>query len=207
MNSPRKKIFYKNYAFVIYNEVYEPAEDTFLIAESLPLVNCDTVLDMGTGCGLLAVVAADRASHVIAVDVNPYAVNCAQENIKFNRVTEKVDILQGDLFEPLKSGCRFDLILFNVPYLPVVGSEEKSWIEKAWSGGETGRTVIDAFLREVPEYLSENGSLRLVQSTLTDINETIANLRRNGMDAEVIAENESMFEKILLITASFSDNS
>ena len=206
MNSPKKKIFYKKYTFVIYDEVYEPAEDTFLLAENLPSSPGAEVLDVGTGCGILAIIAAEKAEHVIAIDINPYAINCAQRNTKFNGLSSEIEILQGNLFDPLKIGARFDLILFNAPYLPSKKDEEKHWIDKAWSGGETGRTIIDRFIHNVTDYLAEKGQVKLVQSTLSDLDKTLVELRKCGLSAKIIAEKESMFEKIMLIEASFSDS-
>lgn len=206
MNSPRKKIFYKQYVFVIYDEVYEPAEDTFLIAQNLPSSSEVEVLDVGTGCGILAIIAAEKAKHVVAIDVNPYAVKCARKNTKLNRVEYEIEVLQGNLFDPLKIGARFDLILFNAPYLPSEKGEEKSWIDKAWSGGETGRTIIDSFIHKVTDHLTEEGRIQLVQSTLSNIDKTLVQLRKRGLSAKIIAEKKSMFEKIMLIEAAFSDN-
>lgn len=206
MSFPRKKILYKNRVFIIYDEVYEPDEDTFLIAQNLSLADRVEVLDMGTGCGILAIVAAEKARHVVAIDVNPHAVFCAQKNIKLSGLVRVVDVLQGNLFDPLRSGTKFDLILFNAPYLPVERDEDESWMDKAWAGGETGRAVIDAFIHKVTEYLAEDGRIQLVQSTLSNIDKTLVNLRRLGLSAEITAEKESMFEKIMLIEASFSDS-
>jgi release factor glutamine methyltransferase len=205
MNFLRKKILYKNKVFVIYEEVYEPDEDTFLIAQNLALTDGE-VLDMGTGCGILATIAAEKAEHVVAIDVNPYAVDCAQKNVKLNGLVKFVDVLQGNLFDPLRSGIRFDLILFNAPYLPTGRDEDESWIDKAWAGGETGRKIIDAFIHEATEYLAEDGRIQLVQSTLSNLDKTLISLRRIGLTVKVIAEKESMFEKIMLIEASFSDS-
>ncbi len=206
MNSPKKKIFYKKHAFVIFDEVYEPAEDTILMAENLPSSPGAEVLDVGTGCGLLAIVAAEKAEHVIAIDINPYAVNCAQRNTKLNGISSKIEVLRGNLFGPLKIGAKFDLILFNAPYLPSKKNEEKRWIDKAWSGGKTGRTIIDNFIHNVTDYLTEKGHVQLIQSTLSNLDKTLVELRKRGLSAKTIAEKESMFEKIILIEASFSDS-
>ena len=76
------------------------------------------VLDVGTGCGLLGILAARRACNVVAVDLNPYAIRCAKENSALNGVRGKIDFVQTSLFTALNSKASFDLILFNAPYLP-----------------------------------------------------------------------------------------
>jgi release factor glutamine methyltransferase len=54
MSSPSKKVCFRDYVFHVYENVYEPAEDSFLFAENLAVEKGEVVLDMGTGCGILA---------------------------------------------------------------------------------------------------------------------------------------------------------
>jgi methylase of polypeptide subunit release factors len=61
MNSLIRRIFFENYVFDVFETVYEPAEDSFLLAEGLEIKKDNLVLDLGSGCGLLAVLAAQRA--------------------------------------------------------------------------------------------------------------------------------------------------
>ncbi|NIP67594.1 ribosomal RNA small subunit methyltransferase A [Candidatus Bathyarchaeota archaeon] len=184
---------------LVSNDVYTPAEDTFLIAQNLEVGNGDMVLDMGTGCGILAVLAAKRAQRVVAVDVNPHAIECARINAKQNQGLEKMDIRLGDLFTPVKEGERFDVILFNPPYLPSKTSE--TWIEKAWSGGPTGRELIDRFISEASLYLRGGGRIYMIQSSLSNIDETIQRLEKAGFRAYIAAEMKVAFERIVLIKA------
>ncbi len=201
MKSSRKKIFFNDHAFYVSRDVYEPAEDTFLLAENLSIDENDVVLDLGTACGILEILAAKKAKMVVATDLNPHAVNCAKINAKLSRVEDKMDIRLGDLFQPIKQDERFSLILFNAPYLPSSRDEEKTWIERAWAGGPTGRQLIDRFISEAPRYLSENGRILLVQSSLSNINETLQKLTELGLKARIFAEKKVMFETIALIEA------
>lgn len=201
MKSSRKKIFFNDHAFYVSRDVYEPAEDTFLLAENLSIDENDVVLDLGTACGILGILAAKKAKMVVATDLNPHAVNCAKINAKLSRVEDKMDIRLGDLFQPIKQDERFSLILFNAPYLPSSRDEEKTWIERAWAGGPTGRQLIDRFISEAPRYLSENGRILLVQSSLSNINETLQKLTELGLKARIFAEKKVMFETIALIEA------
>jgi len=204
MKSSRKRVFYAKLSFEVLEDVYEPAEDTILIADSLSnaLREGDTVLDVGTGCGILAIIAAKEAKKVVATDINPHAIQCTKLNAEANGVTSKMDVRLGSLFRPIKKAERFDLIMFNAPYLPSALSEKKTWIGRAWSGGPTGRQLIDQFISRAPRYLKKNGRILLVQSSLADIEKTLAKLQKVGFDAKIIAEAKVPFEKIAVIQAS-----
>lgn len=202
MPSPSKKVYFRDYIFHVYENVYEPAEDSFLLAENLALKKDEVVLDMGTGCGILGIIAADKAAKVVMVDINPYAVRCAKENAKLNGVLDKVFFVQGDLFAPINAEEKFDSILFNAPYLPSKPSEDKSWLARAWAGGATGRQVIDRFICEASEYLKENGCILLMQSTLSDVNETLRRFEKNGLKTSIVAKRSlPFFEAIVLVKA------
>jgi len=184
--------------------VYEPAEDSFLFAENLIVNEGEVVLDMGTGCGILGIIAVEKASAIVAMDINPYAVRCAKENARLNNVLGRMVFIQGDLFRSLKPKEKFDIILFNAPYLPSSKVHRESWLERAWSGGSSGRHVIDRFIREVPIYLRKNGRVLLLQSTLCNADKTIQKFRESGMNATVIAERDlPFFESLILFEAKF----
>jgi release factor glutamine methyltransferase len=204
MRSSRKQIFYNDLIFRIFEDVYEPAEDTFLLADCLgQIVNeGDSLLDVGTGCGILAIIAARKAKKVVATDVNPHAIKCVRLNAKNNGGGRKIEVRQGDLFQPIRKTETFDVVLFNAPYLPSSHLEQNTWIERSWAGGPTGRQLIDRFITEAPHYLKRNGRIFLVQSSLTNIDETLRNFRKAGFQAQIIARKKVSFETIVVIQAS-----
>ncbi len=200
MTSSAKRVYFGDYVFVVDENVYEPAEDSFLFAENLEVDAGERVLDMGTGCGILGVLAAKKAQEVIAVDVNPYAVRCAKANAGFNNVRGKLTFVQGDLFTWLSENATFDVILFNAPYLPADERESDSWINRAWAGGVRGRQIIDRFISDVPKHLARWGRVLLMQSTLADVDETLRRFARCHLNAKVVAEcSLPFFETVVLI--------
>jgi release factor glutamine methyltransferase len=196
-----KKVYFKDHIFLVDEHVYEPAEDTFLLAERLTVTEDDTVLEVGTGCGILAVLAAEKAKRVVAVDINPYAIECAAKNAETNGLKGRIEFRRGDLFQPIKPDERFSLILFNSPYLPSEPDEKKSWIGKAWAGGSDGRQVIDRFVMDSPNFLADGGRIQLVQSTLSNVDRTIQMFNEKNLQATVAAQVKVAFESIVLVEA------
>jgi release factor glutamine methyltransferase len=196
-----RRVLFKDCSFIVTENVYVPAEDTFLLADNLCPQKTDSVVDMGTGCGTLGIVAAKKAAEVFAVDVNPYAVHCARENAVLNGVADKMFFVRGDLFSAISTGRKFSLILFNAPYLPVA-NEDGSWFGSAWSGGVSGRELTDRFIAEASGHLKPRGKVMLMQSSLSGIEETMRSFSAKGFSASVVASrNLPFFETIVLISA------
>lgn len=202
MPSVAKRVNFDDLKFNVYENVYEPSEDTFLFAENLDVKTGDKVIDVGTGCGILGILAARKASTVIAVDVNPYAIRCAKENAILNRIENKISFIQTDLLLTFKNDSKFDLILFNAPYLPSEEEEMDSLIGRSWAGGKTGRQVIDRFIPNSPKHLNPNGRILLFQSSLTDIEATFRRFEECHLKPKIKAERAlPFFETIVLIEA------
>jgi len=201
MSSMNKKVFFEDYTFLVDARVYEPAEDSFLFAENLPTEEARKVIDVGAGCGFLGIIAARRANEVFAVDVNPYAVHCAKQNARLNRLTSRMVFIRGDLFGPFMSSAKFDLIMFNAPYLPME-NEDGSWLEHSWVGGNNGREILDRFVSDAPGHLGQNGQIILMQSSLSNVEETLRKFETEGLTANIVAsQNLPFFERIVLISA------
>jgi hypothetical protein len=107
-------------------------------------------LEIGTGCGALALVAARHAGHVVATDTNPRALNLAAFNAAINGITN-VEWRLGSLFEAV-AGERFDLIFCNPPY---VISPDSQFIFR--DGGRRGDALCEEIVRRAPEYLTAGG--------------------------------------------------
>lgn len=201
MPSTSKKVLFEDFTFLVNQNVYEPAEDSFLFAENLSGKKSCKVIDVGTGCGILGIIAAKWAEEVFAVDINPYAVRCTKQNANSNDVIDKMVFVRGDLLSCIDRNVKFDLILFNAPYLPSEKADG-SWLEYSWAGGKGGREVIDRFIDETPEYLASKGQILLMQSSLSDVDKTIRRYLNKGMSARVVASRSvPFFETIVLISA------
>jgi release factor glutamine methyltransferase len=149
------------------------------------------VLDLCTGSGLLAVVAARHgAREVVAIDVSRLAVIAARLNGRFNGV--KVHAVQGDLFSPVR-GQRFDLIVSNPPYLPSDTDElPRRGRSRAWEAGRHGRALIDRICTEVTGHLNPSGVFLLVHSSVCGERETVGALCERGLNASVVARHRGL---------------
>ena len=204
MHSGTKRIFFGDLMLFVDENVYEPAEDSFLFAENLDVGEGDMVLDLGTGCGLLGLLAAKKGASVVAVDINPYALRCAMKNSALNDAQSNLAFVQSDLLKPFRATVKFDLILFNAPYLPTESSGHISLLEKAWSGGKTGREIIERFISEAPNHLNPQGRIFLLQSTLSGISETESSFADLSMQTKIVAERTlPFFETIVLLKVTF----
>jgi release factor glutamine methyltransferase len=196
--SPLTAIFEDVKVFVM-DGVYEPEDDTFLLCEHLEVKPGDRFLEVGTGCGLVAILAAKRGAYVVATDQSPLAVKNAKENVKLHNLQEKIEIRQGWLFEPIRQNERFSIIAFNPPYLP--GTHLDPAYNQAWSGGKTGREITEAFLIQCTKFLDAEGHLLLIQSSLSDSEKTYQMLKTQFHDVIIKGERKSFFERIILYKA------
>ncbi|MDN3293263.1 methyltransferase [Streptomyces ficellus] len=168
--------------------VYAPQEDTELLAEAVRSELCGVrrrtrpdVLDVGTGTGALAVLAAQcGAARVTAVDVSWRAVLAARLNAR--RLGLPITVHHGDLTTPVK-GRRFDLILSNPPY--VVSPGRARGADRSWNAGADGRQVLDRLCADAPGLLRDDGVLLLVQSSLCGVEPTLDRLEEGGLSARV----------------------
>lgn len=191
-------MYYEGKAFRVDPGVYEPAEDTFLLADNLDARPGEHALELGTGCGLLAILAAKIGSKVTATDINPAALGCARANAIAYGVIDRIDFRLGNLFKPVADKF-FDLVIFNPPYLPVRPEEALGGApDRAWEAGSNGRAIIDPFLEELPNHLVKGGRALFVQSSLSDIAKTINVLQTHGFQVEVTSR-KLPFEDIFLL--------
>jgi len=116
-----------------------------------------TALDVGTGCGIQALLAARHAETVVATDVNPRALTFAEFNARLNGV-RNVELVLGSFFEPVP-GRRFDLVLANPPF--VISPDREIMFRDS---GLPGDTVSREVIEQAPGFLLEGGLAHLLAS-------------------------------------------
>jgi ribosomal protein L3 glutamine methyltransferase len=124
-----------------------------------------TILDLCTGSGCLAIIAADQfpAAEVVGADASPAALAVARENVVRHGLQERVSLVEGDLLGAV-AGRRFDLILCNPPYVTTAAvaafpPEYQAEPAMAHDGGADGLTLVRRVLDHVAAHLQPGGTL------------------------------------------------
>jgi release factor glutamine methyltransferase len=165
-------------------KIYEPQEDSFLLREQVIKYSKGRVLDMGTGSGIQAIAASRKAGSVLAVDIDSYSLEFAESQAKASGVSN-VSFRKSDLFSKVKE--KFDLIIFNPPYLPKQEGEHKS-ISRQVSGGKKGYELLGEFFSQADAHLEKNGKILIVFSSLTNKNKVDEIIERYGFDFVIISK-------------------
>ncbi|MFW6378516.1 MAG: HemK2/MTQ2 family protein methyltransferase [Nanoarchaeota archaeon] len=188
------------------NTVYDVHDDTLLLYDAL----CDKLaslrdsfdkdkklrlLDMGAGSGYLGFEAYKQGwVDVMLADKNPEAVDHMKMFVEEEDLP--IDIFQSDLFDSIPRERTFDLIVFNTPYLPF----DTDWDEHDMSihGGRKGNEVTLAFLDRVASYLSPDGSILLLFSSLSTPGDILEKADELGFSCTEVASKSLFFERLFV---------
>jgi release factor glutamine methyltransferase len=190
-----KNVEVRGRSYAVSKDVFNPRFfiTSRFMAKNLDVSGSDEVLDMGTGCGVQAIVAAERAKRVVATDINPEAVRFAKENIKANGFETKVSVLEGDLFAPLREGLIFDVIIFTPPYMEGI---PKTPFEKALY--DPKKAIARRFFKETGRYLKPYGYVQMAYSTIAKPEQALEIAHNEGWKSQLIAQKQLFFETILI---------
>lgn len=178
--------------------VYQPAEDSGLLAEAALSRAFGVTLEVGTGSGWIAErLASETNCTVLASDLNPHA--CRQAR------SRGLAVVRADLLAPFRADS-VDTILFNPPYLPTDPDNEwDDWMEQALSGGTTGRKLIAPFLADAPRVLAPGGCVLLLVSSLTGFDAVLELATEAGFEAETVREESFPFETLSILELTVAD--
>jgi release factor glutamine methyltransferase len=167
--------------------IYSPAEDSYLLEKEVRKYSKGkTVLDIGSGSGILALTAiSSSAKSVIAVDIDIESIN----HLK----SIGISALRSNLFSKVKG--KFDLIIFNPPYLPL-DNREPIESRRATTGGKKGDEIILRFLKSVNKHLCKEGKILLLLSSLTPQDRIDKLISKTKMKKIVISSEKLSFEKL-----------
>ena len=174
--------------------IYEPEQDSFLLAGVvkkevsflITKYSNPKILDMGSGSGIQAKTAIDvgiNPKNITLSDINPEAIK------HLKKTFTKSKIIKSNLFEKIKE--KFNLIIFNPPYLPEDKREPKD-SRLATTGGKKGDEIIIKFLRQAKSHLVIKGKILLLTSSLTPQ----IDFKKLRYNSKLIAKKKIFFEEL-----------
>jgi len=168
----------------LHPDVFPPSSFVVPFAQNIEINAGDRVADIGTGSGILAVMAAQKGAEVWATDTSEASVNNAIENAKKNHVD--IQAFAGSFFGPLKG--KFDVIIANLPqeilpedYKSVLGDD----LSQTIYGGKLGNEILVEFLKMAPKHMHATSKLYINVGSLSDFKSTFKLIGQN-YDARMI---------------------
>ena len=170
-----------------FKNVYEPAEDTFLLIDSITndlinekeknkFLNPIKSIEIGCGNGLVSCCYLDilkkenfKLEKHFCIDINKDALNLTEKLIKNYNLNDKVYFIESDLFSNFKNNEKFDIIIFNPPYVTTDDDEYKRALEKkdiyaSWAGGKKGSETIFKFISQLKDFIKDDSIIYLLLS-------------------------------------------
>jgi release factor glutamine methyltransferase len=181
--APERRVDYLGLDLVVPAGVFGPTPMSDLLGQAVldEVAPTDRVLDMGTGTGVNALLAASRATDVTGVDINPDAVAAATANAMRNGLTGRATFVVGDLFDAVDG--RFDLVIYDPPFRWFA---PRDLVEAAIA--DEGYASLRRFFAELPDRLNDGGRALVFFGTSGDMAYLERLASDAGFDIEVVAE-------------------
>tara|TARA_B100002003_G_C14068205_1_gene513947 strand:- start:680 stop:1231 length:552 start_codon:yes stop_codon:yes gene_type:complete len=182
--------------------IYEPSEDSFLLQKTLKkfLKNKNkslSILDMGSGSGIQAQTCISLGfKKTLAVDKNPESIKILTE--------KKINAVRSNLFSKIKMK-KFNLIIFNPPYLPEDPREPKD-SQLVTTAGKEGYEIIIKFLKQATSQLKSEGKILLLFSSLSHPKIILKNAKSLGYNYQLISKEKIPFEELYVYEFSLKNS-
>ncbi len=179
------QVSYLGRQFEVPEDVFAPTPMSDILGRAVldEVREDDRVLDMGTGCGVNAVLAASKSSDVVGVDINPHAVTSATANAERNGVADRTKFFVSDVFDSVEES--FDLIVFDPPFR---WFRPRDLLEA--SIADENYRALTRFFEQVAEYMEPLAQLLLSFGTTGDIRYLSDLIEGAGMDSDTLAARE-----------------
>ena len=179
--------------------IYTPSEDSYLLQKALKkylktISNKNIkIIDLGTGSGIQAKTCKELGFYnILAVDINPIAlINLKNQNFK---------TIKSNLFSNLKKE-KYDLIIFNPPYLPE-DKREPLDSKLQTTAGKQGFELIVKFLKQSTNHLNKYGNILLLFSSLSKPKIIKAEINKLKYNFKLIKKEKLFFEQLYVFMIS-----
>lgn len=153
-----------------------------------------SVVDLGTGSGLLALVAARGGARVLATDISGVAVECARANAQRNALSDRVSVLESDVWDNFPAGTLFDLVVTNPPFYPRAAT---SIADHAFASGDR-HAFFSRLAHGLRPRLHPEGALLLIHSSDEDFAPIARILEDRGLRETAAEESRGLFETLTI---------
>ena len=173
---------YLGFSIVVPPEVMPVTPMSHLLGEAVlaEVQSGDRVLDMGTGSGINAILAASKGADVVAVDINPRALEAAKANAERNGVADRMEVRNSDVFSDVEG--TFDLIVFDPPFR---WFRPRDLLETAMT--DEGYQAMTRFFRQARGYLTSPGKMLIFFGSSGDLGYLKDLFAEEGFTAEILA--------------------
>ncbi|KFG82233.1 hypothetical protein MANI_007734 [Metarhizium anisopliae] len=171
-----------NFELQIHPSVYSPKyfPETLWYGQNLPsIVKGGSFLEMGVGSGLVSLHLAASGSKVIGADINPFAVETAKANFSRNR--QAGTFVVSDIFDQIDG--KFDYIFWNHPWQIDASVPDELKTEKTF---DLGYHLLQRFVAESANYLTEGGKVLLGTSSFADLKAIQSIVSKGGDSLEIV---------------------
>ncbi len=168
------------------NSRYEPAEDTFFLADHIQNERGQSALEIGTGSGYLTKILEKNFELVVATDIDHTTISTQDEKIQNGICCVSADAL----------GAQFDLVVCNLPYLP---SEKIT--DRTVDGGKEGLEIPIQIIKSAKYRLKPGGKMLYLTSSLANYTKLMRETELLGFDVRVLAKKKLFFEELILVEA------
>lgn len=168
LSSPIRKVFVGGREFHVLPDSVVPSIQSVFLLEHTHINPGETVLDIGSGSGVQAIFAADKASKVVATDISAASGANTRMNVERYQLGNKIDIRVGDLFQPVGKHEKFDVIICNIDY-PY--NKKTQWLWK----------VHERFFKGLGAHLNPNGRVYYQIGAIGNIERIRKLSKENGL--------------------------
>ena len=177
-------IDYLGKKFLVYRDVFWPYDDSAALVQNFTVEPGELVLDIGTGCGVIAIFAAEKgAKKVVALDINPAAVKAAEHNAKAYSYEDIIEVRCSDLFQKIAATEKFDVIIVNLPFR---NKEAKDFVEASFWDSAFNSNL--RFFQEVDKYLKPDGRIYISQANYGNVEEMKKIAKKAGFISKLIGK-------------------
>lgn len=150
-------------------ETFRPSTISTLLADAMEVRPGAVVVDVGTGTGILSIIAAKLgAERVYGVDAAEETVEIASANAAMHGVSDRIEFAQGDMFGPLDPELEADVVIGDVSGIPDKIAAASGWFPSGLAGGPTGAELPMRMIEESKRLLRKGGKLFLPTGSLQD---------------------------------------